>query len=107
MGRRILAIILLVLAVSIVVITPVLAFTPVGAHLLNGFANATPTPTPWPTPVPLRLRPHHRQNLSLQLRAHFLSFTPKPPICLTPTLCIRWMTFMARSRSPWQVLPRL
>ena len=57
MGRRILAIILLVLAVSIAVITPVLAFTPVGAHLLNGFANATPTPTPWPTPVPFTPTP--------------------------------------------------
>src|SRR5258708_40078774 len=57
MGRRILAIILLVLAVSIAVITPVLAFTPVGAHLLNSFANATPTPTPWPTPVPFTPTP--------------------------------------------------
>ncbi len=57
MGRRILAIILLVLAVSIVVITPVLAFTPVGAHLLSGFATATPTPTPWPTPIPFTPTP--------------------------------------------------
>src|SRR4051794_25293089 len=50
MARRILAVILLVLAISIGVITPVLAFTPVGAHLLHSFASATPTPTPTPVP---------------------------------------------------------
>src|SRR5258708_19950076 len=57
MGRRILAVILLVLAISIGVITPVLAFTPVGAHLLSSFASATPTPTPSPTPVPFTPTP--------------------------------------------------
>jgi len=59
MGRRILAVILIVLALSIAVLTPVMAFTPMGANVLNRFAAATPTPsptpippTPTPTPVP-------------------------------------------------------
>jgi D-alanyl-D-alanine carboxypeptidase (penicillin-binding protein 5/6) len=52
MGRRILAIVLLVLAISIVIITPVLAFTPVGKSLLRGFASDASTETPSPTPLP-------------------------------------------------------
>src|SRR2546421_2884857 len=52
MGRRILGIVLLVVAISIVVMTPVLAFTPVGGNLLSRLAGATPTPTPSPTPPP-------------------------------------------------------
>jgi serine-type D-Ala-D-Ala carboxypeptidase (penicillin-binding protein 5/6) len=52
MGRRILAIVLLVVAISIAVMTPVLAFTPMGSGLLSRFAAATPTPTPSPTPLP-------------------------------------------------------
>jgi D-alanyl-D-alanine carboxypeptidase (penicillin-binding protein 5/6) len=52
MGRRILAVILLVLAISIAIMTPVLAFTPLGNNLLNRFAAATPTDTPSPTPLP-------------------------------------------------------
>jgi len=54
MGRRILAIVLLVLAISIAIMTTVLAFTPAGSSLLSRFA-ATPTPTPLPptlTPTP-------------------------------------------------------
>lgn len=62
MKRRILAIILLVIGITIGIMTPVLAFTPVGASLANGLgANAptatptlipyTPTPPPEPTPV--------------------------------------------------------
>src|SRR5256886_13251687 len=52
MGRRILGIVLLVVAISIVVMTPVLAFTPVGGNLLSRLAGATPTTTPFPTPLP-------------------------------------------------------
>src|SRR5436305_15309845 len=52
MGRRILGIVLLVVAISIVVMTPVLAFTPVGGNLLSRLAGATPTATPSPTPLP-------------------------------------------------------
>src|SRR2546421_8195309 len=52
MGRRILGIVLLVVAISIVVMTPVLAFTPVGGNLLSRLAGATPTTTPSPTPPP-------------------------------------------------------
>ena len=44
MGRRILAIVLLVVAISIAIMLPVLAFTPVGSSLLSRFA-VTPTPT--------------------------------------------------------------
>ncbi|HLX41421.1 MAG TPA: serine hydrolase [Ktedonobacteraceae bacterium] len=62
MKRRILAIILLIIGLTIAIMTPVLAFTPVGASLANGLgANAptatptlipfTPTPPPKPTPV--------------------------------------------------------
>lgn len=68
MIRRILAILLLLLAISIVVMTPVLAFTPVGAQLLARVAQSPaqlvrgispsptplpPTPTPSPTPTPI------------------------------------------------------
>src|SRR2546421_10976933 len=52
MGRRILGIVLLVVAISIVVMTPVLAFPPVGGNLLSRLAGATPTATPSPTPLP-------------------------------------------------------
>src|SRR5256886_13598525 len=52
MGRRILGIVLLVVAIRIVVMTPVLAFTPVGGNLLSRLAGATPTATPSPTPLP-------------------------------------------------------
>src|SRR5256885_13335881 len=52
MGRRILGIVLLVVAISIVVMTPVLAFTPVGGNLLSRLAGATPTTKPSPTPLP-------------------------------------------------------
>src|SRR5205809_7779449 len=52
MGRRILGIVLLVVAISIVVMTPVLAFTPVGGNLLSRLAGATPTGTPSPNPPP-------------------------------------------------------
>jgi D-alanyl-D-alanine carboxypeptidase (penicillin-binding protein 5/6) len=60
MGRRILAILLIALAICIGVMTPVLAFTPVGNSLLESFGGAASTPTaypatadtPRPTPVP-------------------------------------------------------
>jgi D-alanyl-D-alanine carboxypeptidase (penicillin-binding protein 5/6) len=57
MTRRMLAVFLIVLALSIAILTPVLAFTPMGAGLLSKFAAATPTPSPTripptPTPVP-------------------------------------------------------
>src|SRR5947209_3185558 len=57
MGRRILAIILLVLAISIAILTPVLAFTPVGNSLFNNFASTSPTNTPLPTPFTPTHRP--------------------------------------------------
>src|SRR5207244_13283052 len=57
MGRRILAIILLVLSVSIAVMAPVLAFTPMGNKLLSSFAAATPTPTPLLLPAPTPPKP--------------------------------------------------
>ncbi len=41
MGRRIVAVILLVLAISIAIMTPVLAFTPIGNNLLSTFAGTT------------------------------------------------------------------
>src|SRR2546423_14231866 len=52
MGRRILGIVLLVVAISIVVMTPVLAFTPVGGNLLSRLAGGTPKAKPSPTPPP-------------------------------------------------------
>ncbi len=62
MIRRTAAIILLLLAISILIAVPLLAFTPFGQRLLNGpsqatitalptFAPITPTPTPKPTPI--------------------------------------------------------
>src|SRR3989440_13072969 len=59
MGRRIVAVILLVLAISIAIMTPVLAFNPIGNNLLSTFAVATPTPTlsPLPTPTPTPREP--------------------------------------------------
>src|SRR6266566_1161873 len=57
MGRRILAIILLVLSISIAIMTPVLALTPMGNSLLSTFAAATPTATPLPSPTPTPPKP--------------------------------------------------
>jgi D-alanyl-D-alanine carboxypeptidase (penicillin-binding protein 5/6) len=59
MGRRILAILLIALAICIGVMTPVLAFTPAGDSLLQSFSGAAPTPAPSPalvafTPLPTR-----------------------------------------------------
>src|SRR5947209_19693796 len=51
MGRCILGIVLLVVAISIAIMTPVLAFTPMGGNLLSRLAGATPTATPSPTPL--------------------------------------------------------
>ena len=58
-GRRILAIILLIIGISLAILTPVLAFTPVGANLANSLTSATATPSPTlipplpsPTPTP-------------------------------------------------------
>jgi len=48
--RRILAIILLIIGISLAIMTPVLAFTPVGANLANSLTPATPTPSPTPVP---------------------------------------------------------
>lgn len=57
MGRRILVVILLLLGICIGIIMPVLAFTPVGSHLLNILTHTDSTPTPSftfipPTPTP-------------------------------------------------------
>ncbi len=56
MSRRTFAIILLVLAVCIGIITPVLAYTPLGQHLFGSVTSATPTNSAAPliayTPVP-------------------------------------------------------
>ncbi len=57
MFRRTLAIILLVLALCIGIMTPVLAFTPVGHSLLNNISSASDTPTPVPFTPPPRPRP--------------------------------------------------
>ncbi|GHO81229.1 D-alanyl-D-alanine carboxypeptidase [Ktedonobacter sp. SOSP1-85] len=48
MGRRILGIILLCLALLIIISIPVALFTPVGGTVTNLFAPPTPTPTPRP-----------------------------------------------------------
>ena len=65
MARRISAVILLFLAISLLIAAPVLAFTPVGARLLGGAQQGTPadfipsptflpfTPTPTPKPAPV------------------------------------------------------
>ena len=52
MGRRILVIVLLLLAITIATVTPVLAFTPFGVHILVTAGIVAPTPTPTPTPIP-------------------------------------------------------
>ncbi len=65
MKRRILAIILLIIGLTIAIMTPVLAFTPVGASLANGLGAISPTATP--TPIP---------------------FTPTPPPKPTPVLTV-------------------
>lgn len=61
MRRRILFIFLVLAAISILILTPIVAFTPWGANPLGGVAQVsstaspspihTPTPTPIPTPV--------------------------------------------------------
>src|SRR2546429_9628423 len=58
MGRRILGIVLLVVAISIVVMTPVLAFTPVGGNLLSRLAGGSPTQNPFPQPTSPPSTPH-------------------------------------------------
>ncbi len=57
MKRRVLAAILLCIALGILLLTPILAFTPYGAHILRvmGAVSATPSPSPiafTPTPIP-------------------------------------------------------
>ncbi len=60
MRRRILIVFLVVLGISILILTPIVAFTPWGANLLGGVAQISPavspspihTPTPTPTPIP-------------------------------------------------------
>src|SRR5579875_2698164 len=52
MGRRILAIVLLLLALVLLIAAPVLAFTPLGAHSLSRLGLIAPTPTPIPRPTP-------------------------------------------------------
>ncbi len=61
MIRRTVAITLLFIAISIIIVVPVLVFTPMGKRLLDGsppttsatpaLAPITPTPTPKPTPI--------------------------------------------------------
>ena len=61
MIRRTVAITLLFIAISIIIVVPVLVFTPMGKRLLDGstpttsatptLAPVTPTPTPKPTPI--------------------------------------------------------
>jgi D-alanyl-D-alanine carboxypeptidase (penicillin-binding protein 5/6) len=65
MPRRVIAIILLVIALALIIATPVLAFTPVGSRLFGPALPATPigiipsptflpfTPTPSPSPTPV------------------------------------------------------
>src|SRR5436190_15535838 len=53
MPRRIISITLIFIAVCLGIIAPVLAFTPMGTHLLNTLTQVTPTATsslPIPTP---------------------------------------------------------
>lgn len=65
MKKRILAIILLIIGLTVGIMTPVLAFTPVGATLANGLGANAPTATP--TPIP---------------------YTPTPPPKPTPVLTV-------------------
>lgn len=67
MGRRILAIILLIIGITIGVMTPVLAFTPVGSTLASTIGGGAPTVTPTPTLIP---------------------YTPTPPPKPTPVLTV-------------------
>lgn len=53
MTRRTLAILLLILAMGVLIATPILAFTPVGASLLGSLGLAQDAPTPTATPVPV------------------------------------------------------
>ena len=57
MKRRLVGMLLIALAVCLAILAPVLVFTPVGAHLLNGSTQVAPTvtlppPTPTATPLP-------------------------------------------------------
>ncbi len=54
MVRRVVGVMLIVLAICLATLAPVLAFTPVGAHLLNQWVQVAPTATPIspPTPTP-------------------------------------------------------
>lgn len=55
MARRILAFSLLTFALLLLILAPVIAFTPVGNRVTDAFATPTPSPTPVPfvpTPVP-------------------------------------------------------
>jgi D-alanyl-D-alanine carboxypeptidase (penicillin-binding protein 5/6) len=51
-GRRILAIILLIIGLGIAIMTPIVAFTPVGNSLFGNIDAPTPTPTVTPLPSP-------------------------------------------------------
>lgn len=61
MGRRISAILLILLALGLIILAPIIAFTSVGTSLLvsTGISAppATPTPTPSPTPIPVTPTP--------------------------------------------------
>jgi D-alanyl-D-alanine carboxypeptidase (penicillin-binding protein 5/6) len=54
MRRRLIATMLILLALCIAIVTPVLAFTSGGQHILHtiGLLPSTPTATPSPTPIP-------------------------------------------------------
>ncbi len=50
MLRRTLALLLIVVALAILILTPIIAFTPVGDSLSNSLGLVTPTPSPTPIP---------------------------------------------------------
>ncbi len=50
MTRRVLAVFIIMVALAILILTPIVAFTPVGDHLSQALGFVTPTP--FPTPVP-------------------------------------------------------
>jgi D-alanyl-D-alanine carboxypeptidase (penicillin-binding protein 5/6) len=52
MGRRILGVVLLLLALALLIATPVFAFTPFGTHSLSRLGLIAPSPTPIPRPTP-------------------------------------------------------
>lgn len=68
MTRRRIAIVLLIVAACLVILTPLLAFTPLGNSWLNTVGLAAPADTPTPTPKP---------------------FTPTPPPPPTPILTVQ------------------